>query len=120
TPPSAPVNPVTVRACGSGVLSVEVANGSFVLASLNLTVAPGFTSKVEDAKAKSISVVFESANGKITANLKVQITGSTVKHKCDVEVDSDSDESNDDDTDDASTESTTTLPQAEKTTGNKK
>jgi len=101
-----------------------MSGGNFVSPSLNITVAPGFSSKITDSKPKSITVEFGSANRRVTATLKVWITGAGVKEKCDLNVDSDDseddDNENDNDNDNDPSGSTTTIPVAEKIGGGKK
>jgi len=88
TPPSTPPAVTTItRACGAGAIKVEVANKSFVVASLQTVVLPGFQATIASAKESSIEVRFSSPQGRVTATLKVRVTGAGIKDDCDVEID---------------------------------
>ena len=106
TPPSSTPPAVTTitRACGAGAIKVEVANKSFVVASLQTVVLPGFQATIASAKESSIEVRFSSPQGRVTATLKVRVTGTGIKDDCDVEIDkkADSNGGGNDDVDDES------------------
>jgi hypothetical protein len=109
-PPTVPpaVDTIT-RACGAGAIKVDVLDKSFVLSSLQTVVLPGFQATITSAKSNSIEVRIASAQGRVTATLKVRVTGNGIKHDCDIDVDNKSDDSDgdsgDESSDDASDES---------------
>jgi cytoskeletal protein RodZ len=86
-PPSAPPTVDTItRACGAGAIKVDVVNKAFVVGSVQTVVLPGFQATITSAKETSIEARFTSAQGRVTATLKVRITGNAIKHDCDIEV----------------------------------
>jgi hypothetical protein len=96
-PPSAPPTVDTItRACGAGAIKVDVVNKAFVVGSVQTVVLPGFQATITSAKETSIEARFTSAQGRVTATLKVRITGNAIKHDCDIEVEK---KANDDDND---------------------
>jgi hypothetical protein len=96
-PPSAPPTVDTItRACGAGAIKVDVVNKAFVVGSVQTVVLPGFQATITSAKQTSIEARFTSAQGRVTATLKVRITGNAIKHDCDIEVEK---KANDDDND---------------------
>ena len=105
TPPSStpPVVNTITRACGAGAVKVDVKDRAFVVGSLQTVVLPGFQATVASAKDNAIEVRFTSTQGRVTATLKVRITGSGIKDDCDIEIDKKSG-SNDDDADEATSD----------------
>ena len=105
TPPSStpPVVNTITRACGAGAVKVDVKDRAFVVGSLQTVVLPGFQATVASAKDNAIEVRFTSAQGRVTATLKVRITGNGIKDDCDIEIDKKSG-SNDDDADEATSD----------------
>ena len=103
TPPtsSVPIVPpmpnLVTRACGAGLVRVEVANQSFVTSTLETVVVPGFNAKKIKATTKSIEVQFTSGKGKVTSTLKLSIDKGAVKDECEIEQ---ANEKSSDDTDD--------------------
>lgn len=96
-PPSAPPTVDTItRACGAGAIKVDVVNKAFVVGSVQTVVLPGFQATITSARETSIEARFTSAQGRVTATLKVRITGNAIKHDCDIEVEK---KANDDDND---------------------
>ncbi len=91
TPPtsSVPIVPpmpnLVTRACGAGLVRVEVANQSFVTSTLETVVVPGFNAKKIKATTKSIEVQFTSGKGKVTSTLKLSIDKGAVKDECEIE-----------------------------------
>ncbi|MFM8564412.1 MAG: hypothetical protein ACKOCE_11075 [Acidimicrobiia bacterium] len=86
TKPETPPKPNLVRrACGAGLVRVEIANQSFVTSTLETVVVPGFNIKKVKASSKSIEVQFTSGKGKVTSTLKLSIDKGTVKDECEVE-----------------------------------
>ena len=86
-PPSAPPTVDTItRACGAGAIKVDVVNKAFVVGSVQTVVLPGFQATITSARETSIEARFTSAQGRVTATLKVRITGNAIKHDCDIEV----------------------------------
>jgi hypothetical protein len=103
-PPSAPPTVDTItRACGAGAIKVDVVNKAFVVGSVQTVVLPGFQATITSAKETSIEARFTSAQGRVTATLKVRITGNAIKHDCDIEVEKKANDDNNND--DASDES---------------
>ena len=91
-PPSVPATPVVIsRACGAGVVLVGVLNGAFVPSTLQTEVLPGFGSTVVSAKESKIEVRFTSPQGRVSATLKLRMTGNGPKDDCEVEIDRKSD-----------------------------
>jgi len=91
-PPSVPATPVVIsRACGAGVVLVGVLNGAFVPSTLQTVVLPGFGSTVVSAKESKIEVRFTSPQGRVSATLKLRMTGNGPKDDCEVEIDRKSD-----------------------------
>lgn len=105
TPPSStpPVVNTITRACGAGAVKVDVKDRAFVVGSLQTVVLPGFQATVASAKDNAIEVRFTSTQGRVTATLKVRITGNGIKDDCDIEIDKKSG-SNDDDADEATSD----------------
>jgi hypothetical protein len=96
-PPSVPPTIDTItRACGAGAIKVDVVNKAFVVGSVQTVVLPGFQATITSAKETSIEARFTSAQGRVTATLKVRITGNAIKHDCDIKVEK---KTNDDDND---------------------
>ena len=91
TPPtsSVPIVPpmpnLVTRACGAGLVRVEVANQSFVTSTLETVVVPGLNAKKINATTKSIEVQFTSGKGKVTSTLKLSIDKGAVKDECEIE-----------------------------------
>jgi hypothetical protein len=95
-PPSAPPTVDTItRACGAGAIKVDVVNKAFVVGSVQTVVLPGFQATITSAKETSIEARFTSAQGRVTATLKVRITGNAIKHDCDIEVEKKANDDND-------------------------
>lgn len=95
-PPSAPPTVDTItRACGAGAIKVDVVNKAFVVGSVQTVVLPGFQATITSAKETSIEARFTSAQGRVTATLKVRITGNAIKHDCDIEVEKKANNNND-------------------------
>lgn len=92
TPPTtAPTDPNRTFYCGPGAVKIDIIDDSFVVASLQTIVVPGYNASVKSVKSKSIEVEFAPTKGKVVATLKVRITGKEIKDSCDIEVDKDSD-----------------------------
>jgi hypothetical protein len=95
-PPSTPPTVDTItRACGAGAIKVDVVNKAFVVGSVQTVVLPGFQATITSAKETSIEARFTSAQGRVTATLKVRITGNAIKHDCDIEVEKKANDDND-------------------------
>jgi hypothetical protein len=102
-PPSAPPTVDTItRACGAGAIKVDVVNKAFVVGSVQTVVLPGFQATITSAKETSIEARFTSAQGRVTATLKVRITGNAIKHDCDIEVEKKANDDNNDAGDESS------------------
>ena len=102
-PPSAPPTVDTItRACGAGAIKVDVVNKAFVVGSVQTVVLPGFQATITSAKETSIEARFTSAQGRVTATLKVRITGNAIKHDCDIEVEKKANNDNNDAGDESS------------------
>jgi len=93
---------VITRACGAGVVKVGVLAGSFVSSSIQTVTLPGFTSNVVTAKDSQIEVRFTSSKERVTATLKMRITGNGLKDDCDIDVDKKSETNDDSDDSDES------------------
>ena len=90
-PTTAPAVDNRTYACGAGAVKIDIVDDSFVVASLQTIVVPGYNASVKSVKSKSIEVEFAPTKGKVVATLKVRITGKEIKDSCDIEVDKDSD-----------------------------